>query len=76
MSGKESHDMHESEEAFKADRNASWVESRELAESWPRAGRELAESWPIRGTHSEPVGCPPNRMLDWGLLILYPAKTK
>ena len=47
MSGQESHDMHESEEVFKADRNASWVESRELAESWPRAGRELAESWPI-----------------------------
>ena len=34
--------MHESKEVFKAGRNASWVESRELAENWPRTGRELS----------------------------------
>ena len=75
MSGKESHDVHESEEVFKTHRNASWVKSRELAESWPRAGRELAESWPVRGTHSEPVGCPTNRIAGLGFINNYPAKT-
>lgn len=56
MSGKESHDVHESEEVFKADRNASWVKS-----------RELAESWPVRGTH---WGVPRIELGDWGLLII------
>ena len=64
MSGKESHDVHESEEVFKADRTASWVKS-----------RELAESWPVRGTHSEPVGCPTNRIGGLGFINNYPAKT-
>lgn len=60
MSGKESHDVHESEEVFRADRNASWVKSRELAESWPRAG--------LFGGHTpNRWGVPRIELLDWGL---------
>ena len=66
--------MHESEEVFKADRNASWVRSRELAESWTRAGRELAESWPRAGLFGRHTpnrwGVPRIELLDWGLLII------
>ena len=73
MSGKESHDMHESEEVINADRNASWVESRELAESWPRAGRELAESWPMDTLGTG--GVSPKKKVGLGFINNYPAKT-
>ena len=33
-----------------------------------RVGRELAENY--RGTPSEPVRCPLNKRLGWGLLII------
>ena len=59
MSGKESHDVHESEEVFKADRNASWVKSRELAEPGLFGGH-TPNRW----------GVPRIELLDWGLLII------